>query len=147
MTICLNDSDANETTLTEIPIWNGNFYKYCLSVFQPILIASEECNSITTLNSDVIILQKKGRINVLLKVFNPMYSIYYKNILIATIIVDVAGWDTYYDIEWFLQQECLKAVFIIGNIFPVTVLDYIVDYLRVSKAMGTNNDDQDIFMI
>ena len=105
MTICLNDSDDDEKILTVIPIWNGNFYKYCLSVFYPFLIASKECNAITTLNRGVIIQQKKGRKNILLKAYNPLYCIFYKNILIANIIVEVAGWDTYYDIEWFLHHK------------------------------------------
>jgi len=147
MSICLNESDEDEKILTEIPIWNGNFYKYCIYMFHPFLIASKECNSITTLNSEVIIQQKKGRKNILLKAYNPLYCIYYKNILIANIIVDVAGWDTYYDIEWFLDQKYLKTLLILGKKFPVNILYCIVDYLRVSISMEKQYDEEDIFMI
>ena len=126
MTICLNDSDDDEKILTVIPIWNGNFYKYCLSVFYPFLIASKECNAITTLNRGVIIQQKKGRKNILLKAYNPLYCIFYKNILIANIIVEVAGWDTYYDIEWFLHQKYLNTLLILGRKFPINILYFFV---------------------
>lgn len=135
MSICLNESDNDEKILTEIPIWNGYFYKYCLCVFHPFLIASNECNAITTLTSEIIIVQKKGSKNILLKAYNPLYCIYYRNILIANIIVDVAGWDTYYDIEWFLDQNYLKALLILDRKFPVNILYCIVDYLRVFKVL------------
>jgi len=143
MTICLNESDDDEKILTEIPIWNGNFYNYCLNVFYPLLIASKECNAITTLNTEVIIQQKKGKKNLLLKTYNPLYTIYYKHISLANIIVDVAGWDTYYDIEWIVEQVYLKTLVILGTKFPVNILYCIVDYLRVIVPNDKQNNGDD----
>jgi hypothetical protein len=137
MTICLNDSD-DEKILTEIPIWNSNFYEYCKIIFYPFLRPSKKCNVITTLNSEVLILQKKGFRNALLKVYNPIYCIIYKNIPIANIIVDVAGWDTYYDIDWYMDQNYMKIICMLGTRLPNNVLYSIMNYLHNPNSVHCN---------
>ena len=133
MTICLLESDDEEIILTEIPIWNHDFYKYCINNFDDFFKeCSEKYNVIQIQNPELVVIQKKGSKNHLFhtKLYNPLYSLYYKSMHLADIIVDVGGWGTFYDIEWFIHKNYFKIISILHNNLPMNILECIGEYLQ-----------------
>lgn len=109
MTILINGKD---TDISVIEFWNPQRYHSIGNALQPLLEKTVRNRHDALVISPVYskqvrILQRKGYANMLRPLdddltikYNPNYSIFYRDIHVATIKADVGQWETGYQIKW-----------------------------------------------
>jgi hypothetical protein len=132
MSSILIQSQDENCNLEKIILWNHAFAETCELIFDPLLRRFE--NTLFVNFSNVTIVQKKGNRYRLSKsqIYNPVYSIYYQNILFAEIFCEVGGFETYYQIIYNTSfTDCkifVKHVEIISKFFPLDILEIIFSF-------------------
>jgi len=132
MSSILIQSQEQNCELDKIILWNYTFAESCESIFNPLLHRLE--NTLFINYSNVTIIQKKGSQYryAKSKIHNPVYSVYYKNILFADIICEVGGFETYYQIIYnSCFTDCkifIKVVELFSKIIPLFILKIVFSF-------------------
>jgi hypothetical protein len=129
--ILIHSQDKN-CNLEKIILWNHAFAETCEYIFYPLLRRFE--NTLFVNLNNVTIVQKKGSRYRLSKgqIYNPVYSIYYQNILFAEIFCEVGGFETYYQIIYNTSfTDCkifVKVVELFSKIVPLFILKIVFSF-------------------
>lgn len=103
MTILIAETEPSHREIYNIEIWTSSFFTDFKKVLEPFMILDK--NYLVPFIHHLKIVQKKGTKNpynfegVKKILYNPHYSIFYKNIWFMDIIAYVSGWSTHYSIQ------------------------------------------------